>query len=132
MRITAKRSLAVLASSAPPASRTALSLITSRVGNGTSIFTPDGDTAADFAAASRPAWSASTCPSPFHGFHSFGGWKRSLFATTHLRPEGVRFYTRLKTITARWAHRIRAGVDTNAHAGLMCWADLIYRERSVG
>jgi malonate-semialdehyde dehydrogenase (acetylating) / methylmalonate-semialdehyde dehydrogenase len=36
-------------------------------------------------------------------FHSFGGWKRSLFGDMHVHgPEGVRFYTRLKTVTARW------------------------------
>jgi malonate-semialdehyde dehydrogenase (acetylating)/methylmalonate-semialdehyde dehydrogenase len=36
-------------------------------------------------------------------FHSFGGWKRSLFGPLHMHgPDGVRFYTRLKTITARW------------------------------
>jgi malonate-semialdehyde dehydrogenase (acetylating)/methylmalonate-semialdehyde dehydrogenase len=36
-------------------------------------------------------------------FHSFGGWKRSLFGPLHVHgPDGVRFYTRLKTVTARW------------------------------
>jgi malonate-semialdehyde dehydrogenase (acetylating)/methylmalonate-semialdehyde dehydrogenase len=36
-------------------------------------------------------------------FHSFGGWKRSLFGPLHIHgPDGVRFYTRLKTVTARW------------------------------
>jgi malonate-semialdehyde dehydrogenase (acetylating)/methylmalonate-semialdehyde dehydrogenase len=46
-------------------------------------------------------------------FHSFGGWKRSLFGDHAIYgPEGVRFYTRLKTITARWPTGIRAGVDT--------------------
>ncbi len=46
-------------------------------------------------------------------FHSFGGWKRSLFGDHAIYgPEGVRFYTRIKTITARWPTGIRAGVDT--------------------
>ena len=40
-------------------------------------------------------------------FHSFGGWKRSLFGDQHMHgPEGVRFYTKLKTITSRWPIRI--------------------------
>ena len=43
-------------------------------------------------------------------FHSFGGWKASLFGDHHMHgPEGVRFYTRLKTITSRWPTGIRAG-----------------------
>jgi malonate-semialdehyde dehydrogenase (acetylating)/methylmalonate-semialdehyde dehydrogenase len=37
-------------------------------------------------------------------FHSFGGWKHSLFGALHVHgPDGVRFYTRLKTVTARWS-----------------------------
>ena len=45
-------------------------------------------------------------------FHSFGGWKRSLFGDHYVHgPEGVRFYTRLKTITARWPKGIREGAD---------------------
>ena len=40
-------------------------------------------------------------------FHSFGGWKRSLFGDLHVHgPDGVRFYTRLKTVTARWPRGI--------------------------
>ena len=40
-------------------------------------------------------------------FHSFGGWKRSLFGPLHMHgPDGVRFYTRLKTVTARWPRRL--------------------------
>jgi len=45
-------------------------------------------------------------------FHSFGGWKRSLFGDMAVHgPEGVRFYTRLKTMTARWPTGIRAGAE---------------------
>ena len=45
-------------------------------------------------------------------FHSFGGWKSSLFGDHHMHgPEGVRFYTRLKTITTRWPTGIRAGAE---------------------
>ena len=45
-------------------------------------------------------------------FHSFGGWKRSLFGDLHVHgPDGVRFYTRLKTVTARWPRETRGGSD---------------------
>ena len=45
-------------------------------------------------------------------YHSFGGWKRSLFGAHHMHgPEGVRFYTRMKTITSRWPTGIRAGTE---------------------
>jgi malonate-semialdehyde dehydrogenase (acetylating)/methylmalonate-semialdehyde dehydrogenase len=45
-------------------------------------------------------------------FHSFGGWKASLYGDHSIYgPEGVRFYTRLKTITARWESAIKAGAD---------------------
>ena len=45
-------------------------------------------------------------------FHSFGGWKRSLFGDLHVHgPEGVRFYTRLKTVTSRWPTAPRSGSD---------------------
>ena len=45
-------------------------------------------------------------------FHSFGGWKRSLFGDMAVHgTEGVRFYTRLKTVTSRWPTGIRAGAE---------------------
>jgi malonate-semialdehyde dehydrogenase (acetylating)/methylmalonate-semialdehyde dehydrogenase len=46
-------------------------------------------------------------------FHSFGGWKQSLFGPLHIHgPDGVRFYTRMKTVTARWPTGIRSvGAD---------------------
>ena len=47
-------------------------------------------------------------------FHSFGGWKRSLFGDHYVHgSEGVRFYTRLKTVTARWPTGIRAGAESS-------------------
>ena len=47
-------------------------------------------------------------------YHSFGGWKRSLFGDHSVYgPEGVRFYTRLKTVTARWPTGIRGGAEFN-------------------
>ena len=79
------------------------------------IFTRDGDTARDFTRrVYEPAWSGINVPIPVPmAFHSFGGWKRSLFGDHAVHgPEGVRFYTRLKTVTARWPTGIRTGVDT--------------------
>ncbi len=83
-------------------------------GNGTSVFTRDGDTARDFALRVQAGMVGINVPIPVPmAFHSFGGWKRSLFGDHSIYgPEGVRFYTRLKTVTARWPTGIRAGVDT--------------------
>ncbi|MGA8938813.1 MAG: CoA-acylating methylmalonate-semialdehyde dehydrogenase [Acidobacteriaceae bacterium] len=94
---------------------TALQLINDHeFGNGTSIFTRDGDTARDFARRVQAGMVGINIPIPVPmAFHSFGGWKRSLFGDHAVYgPEGVRFYTRLKTITARWPTGIRSGVDT--------------------
>ena len=94
---------------------TALELINEHeFGNGTSIFTRDGDTARAFASGVQAGMVGINVPIPVPmAFHSFGGWKRSLFGDHAIYgPEGVRFYTRLKTITARWPTGIRAGVDT--------------------
>jgi malonate-semialdehyde dehydrogenase (acetylating) / methylmalonate-semialdehyde dehydrogenase len=94
---------------------TALQLINEHeYGNGTSIFTRDGDTARAFATQVQAGMVGINVPIPVPmAFHSFGGWKRSLFGDHAIYgPEGVRFYTRLKTITARWPTGIRAGVDT--------------------
>jgi malonate-semialdehyde dehydrogenase (acetylating)/methylmalonate-semialdehyde dehydrogenase len=83
-------------------------------GNGTSIFTRDGDTARAFAHGVQAGMVGVNVPIPVPmAFHSFGGWKRSLFGDQAVHgPEGVRFYTRLKTVTARWPTGIRVGVDT--------------------
>ena len=73
-------------------------------GNGTAIFTNDGRAAREFAHGVAAGMVGVNVPIPVPmAFHSFGGWKRSLFGDTHVHgPEGVRFYTRLKTVTARW------------------------------
>ena len=95
--------------------KTALELINDHeFGNGTSIFTRDGDTARAFANTVQVGMVGINVPIPVPmAFHSFGGWKRSLFGDHAIYgPEGVRFYTRIKTITARWPTGIRAGVDT--------------------
>ena len=94
---------------------TALQLINDHeFGNGTSIFTRDGDTAREFARRVQAGMVGINVPIPVPmAFHSFGGWKRSLFGDHAVYgPEGVHFYTRLKTVTARWPTGIRSGVDT--------------------
>jgi malonate-semialdehyde dehydrogenase (acetylating)/methylmalonate-semialdehyde dehydrogenase len=94
---------------------TALQLINEHeFGNGTSLFTRDGDTARDFARRVQAGMVGINVPIPVPmAFHSFGGWKRSLFGDHAVHgPEGVRFYTRLKTVTSRWPTGIRTGVDT--------------------
>ncbi len=82
-------------------------------GNGTAIFTRDGDAARDFAARVQIGMVGVNVPIPVPmAFHSFGGWKRSMFGDQHMHgPEGVRFYTKLKTVTARWPTGIRAGAE---------------------
>jgi malonate-semialdehyde dehydrogenase (acetylating)/methylmalonate-semialdehyde dehydrogenase len=73
-------------------------------GNGTAIFTRDGGAAREFAHRVQAGMVGVNVPIPVPmAFHSFGGWKRSIFGPLHVHgPDGVRFYTRLKTITARW------------------------------
>ncbi|WP_276931417.1 CoA-acylating methylmalonate-semialdehyde dehydrogenase [Elstera cyanobacteriorum] len=82
-------------------------------GNGTAIFTRDGDAAREFGNRIQVGMVGINVPIPVPmAFHSFGGWKRSLFGDHHMHgPEGVRFYTRLKTLTARWPTGIRAGAQ---------------------
>jgi len=82
-------------------------------GNGTAIFTRDGDAARDFCSRAQIGMVGVNVPIPVPtAYHSFGGWKRSLFGDHHMHgPEGVRFYTRLKTITSRWPSGIRKGAD---------------------
>ncbi|MEM7225102.1 MAG: CoA-acylating methylmalonate-semialdehyde dehydrogenase [Pseudomonadota bacterium] len=84
-------------------------------GNGTAIFTRDGDAARHFAASAKIGMVGVNVPIPVPmAFHSFGGWKRSLFGDHHMHgAEGVRFYTKLKTVTARWPTGIRSGADFN-------------------
>ena len=82
-------------------------------GNGAAIFTRDGDTARDFTTRARIGMIGVNVPIPVpSAFHSFGGWKRSLFGDHYMHgPEGVRFYTRLKTITQRWPTGMREQAD---------------------
>ena len=73
-------------------------------GNGTCIFTRDGEAARTFGNEIEAGMVGVNVPLPVPvAFHSFGGWKRSLFGDLHAYgPDGVRFYTRRKTITQRW------------------------------
>ncbi len=73
-------------------------------GNGVSIFTRDGNSARTFSNKAKIGMVGINIPIPVPvAFHSFGGWKRSLFGDQHMHgPEGVRFYTKLKTMTSRW------------------------------
>ena len=82
-------------------------------GNGVSIFTRDGDAARTFSSKIKVGMVGINIPIPVPmAFHSFGGWKKSLFGDQHMHgPEGVRFYTKLKTITSRWPSGIRSNPE---------------------
>jgi malonate-semialdehyde dehydrogenase (acetylating)/methylmalonate-semialdehyde dehydrogenase len=82
-------------------------------GNGVAIFTRDGDAAREFTNRIQIGMVGVNVPIPVPmAFHSFGGWKRSLFGDMAVHGmEGVRFYTRLKTVTARWPAGIRTGAE---------------------
>ncbi len=88
-------------------------------GNGTAIFTRDGDAARNFSHRVKIGMVGINVPIPVPmAFHSFGGWKRSLFGDHSIHgPEGVRFYTRLKTVSSRWPSGIRSGAVFNFKAG---------------
>jgi malonate-semialdehyde dehydrogenase (acetylating)/methylmalonate-semialdehyde dehydrogenase len=82
-------------------------------GNGAAIFTRDGDAAREFTDQVKVGMVGVNVPIPVPlAFHSFGGWKRSLFGDMYQHgPDGVRFYTHLKTVTSRWPAGIRAGAE---------------------
>ena len=83
------------------------------LGNGTSIYTRDGDVGRTFANKIKIGMVGINIPIPVPmAFHSFGGWKRSLFGDQHMHgSEGVRFYTKLKTITSRWPSGLRSNPE---------------------
>jgi malonate-semialdehyde dehydrogenase (acetylating)/methylmalonate-semialdehyde dehydrogenase len=85
-------------------------------GNGVAIFTRNGDVARNFANKVQCGMVGINVPIPVPlSFHSFGGWKNSMFGDMNQHgPEGVRFYTRVKTVTARW----REGVNPGAQFGM--------------
>ena len=82
-------------------------------GNGTSIFTRDGDTAREYASRVEVGMVGVNVPIPVPlAFHSFGGWKNSAFGDINQHGmEGVRFYTKTKTVTSRWPAGIRSGAE---------------------
>ena len=82
-------------------------------GNGTAIFTRSGDAARSFVSAIQVGMVGVNVPIPVPmAFHSFGGWKASLFGDHHMHgPEGVRFYTKLKTVTSRWESGVAQGAE---------------------
>jgi malonate-semialdehyde dehydrogenase (acetylating)/methylmalonate-semialdehyde dehydrogenase len=84
-------------------------------GNGTAIFTRDGDAARNFIDRIQVGMVGVNVPIPVPvGYHSFGGWKRSIFGSHGIYgPEAVHFYTKLKTVTMRWPTGIRAGAEFN-------------------
>jgi malonate-semialdehyde dehydrogenase (acetylating)/methylmalonate-semialdehyde dehydrogenase len=78
-------------------------------GNGVAIFTRDGDTARELAARVDVGMVGINVPIPVPlAYYSFGGWKRSAFGDMNQHgPDGVRFYTKVKTVTARWPKGLR-------------------------
>ena len=82
-------------------------------GNGTSIYTSDGEIARHFTTNSKIGMVGVNVPIPVPmAFHSFGGWKQSLFGDYSMHgSEGVKFFTKLKTVTSRWPNSIRSGPE---------------------
>ncbi|MDO8652535.1 MAG: CoA-acylating methylmalonate-semialdehyde dehydrogenase [Undibacterium sp.] len=82
-------------------------------GNGVSLFTSDGNTAREFSRRVQVGMVGINVPIPVPmAWHSFGGWKRSLFGDVHAYgEEGLRFYTRYKSIMQRWPDSIAKGAE---------------------
>ncbi|WP_028028647.1 CoA-acylating methylmalonate-semialdehyde dehydrogenase [Gemmobacter nectariphilus] len=87
-------------------------------GNGTAIFTRDGDTARDFANRVNIGMIGINVPIPVPlAYHTFGGWKKSAFGDLNQHgTDAFRFYTRTKTITSRWPSGIKEGGEFNFKA----------------
>lgn len=97
----------------------ALSLVRNNAyGNGTAIYTADGDTARDFAHRVNVGMVGINFPIPVPlSYHSFGGWKKSAFGDLNqYGPDAFKFYTRTKTVTARWFSGIKDGGEFNFKA----------------
>ncbi|MFT5743739.1 MAG: malonate-semialdehyde dehydrogenase (acetylating)/methylmalonate-semialdehyde dehydrogenase, partial [Paracoccaceae bacterium] len=80
-------------------------------GNGTAIFTRDGDAARDFASRVQVGMVGINVPIPVPlAYHTFGGWKKSAFGDLNQHgPDAFKFYTKTKTVTARWPSGIKEG-----------------------
>ena len=87
-------------------------------GNGTAIFTRDGDTARDFANRINIGMVGVNVPIPVPlAYHTFGGWKKSVFGDLNQHgPDAFKFYTRTKTVTSRWPSGIKEGGEFNFKA----------------
>ncbi|WP_109464087.1 CoA-acylating methylmalonate-semialdehyde dehydrogenase [Albibacillus kandeliae] len=87
-------------------------------GNGTAIFTADGDTARDFAHRVNVGMVGINFPIPVPlSYFTFGGWKKSAFGDLNqYGPDAIRFYTKTKTVTARWFSGIKDGSQFNFKA----------------
>ena len=90
-------------------------IIDNDYGNGTAIFTADGDTARDFASRVNVGMVGINFPIPVPlSYYSFGGWKKSAFGDLNqYGPDAFRFYTKTKTVTARWFSGIKEGASLN-------------------
>ena len=86
---------------------------TNQYGNGTAIFTRDGDTARDFSNRVNVGMVGVNVPIPVPlAYHTFGGWKKSAFGDLNQHgPDAFRFYTKTKTITSRWPTGIKEGAS---------------------
>jgi malonate-semialdehyde dehydrogenase (acetylating)/methylmalonate-semialdehyde dehydrogenase len=82
-------------------------------GNGVAIFTRDGDAARDFATRVSVGMVGVNVPIPVPlAYYTFGGWKRSAFGDLNQHgPDSIRFYTRTKTVTARWPSGVKEGAE---------------------
>ncbi|SET44781.1 CoA-acylating methylmalonate-semialdehyde dehydrogenase [Oceanicella actignis] len=92
----------------------ALNLVmTNQYGNGTAIFTRDGDAARDYCARVNVGMVGVNVPIPVPlAYHTFGGWKKSAFGDLNQHgPDAFRFYTRTKTVTSRWPSGIKDGAE---------------------
>ena len=92
----------------------AINLVNShKYGNGTSIYTSDGEISRHFTTNCKIGMVGVNVPIPVPmAFHSFGGWKQSLFGDHAVHgTEGIHFYTKLKTVTARWPKSIQSGPE---------------------
>ncbi|RAI02408.1 methylmalonate-semialdehyde dehydrogenase (CoA acylating) [Acuticoccus sediminis] len=92
----------------------ALSLATDHeYGNGVAIFTRDGDAARDFTTRVNVGMVGVNVPIPVPvAYHTFGGWKRSGFGDLNQHgPDSIRFYTKTKTVTARWPSGVKEGAE---------------------
>ena len=105
--------LSVAARQAATTRRCGLTATTTNTVMASPIFTRDGDAARDFAAKVQVGMVGVNVPIPTPmAYYTFGGWKRSAFGDlTQHGPDSIRFYTKTKTVTARWPTGIKSGAD---------------------